>query len=223
MADDYFLIKTRFKAAKASMRGTADVRPGMLPQQNVSHFLRDLVNELARMHPADPAAGQRNVLRCLADVFRPELTAILRIEQAMAPPPCDFTIWPKNRFPVKEAGLNTADWREKSALKLLGYTVGVTNGWSVEDRHDFLRYFIEAHLPLRVAELFGNEYGQPLSERRVIKIVSLLKSNISNATRHDAERYASAIDDWRTDLAYLRQIYGTAFPGLSRVWPYPGS
>ena len=201
------------------MRGTADVRPGMVPQQNVSHFLRDLVNELARMHPADHVAGKRIVLRCLADVFRPELTAILRTEQVMTLVPHDFTVWPKIRYPIKESGLNTAEWREKSALKLFGYTVGVTNGWSVEDRHDFLRYFIEAHLPLRVAELFGNEYGQPMSERRVAKVVSLLKATISNATRNDEERYASAINDWRTDLAYLRRIYHTAFPALSRVWP----
>lgn len=219
MTDDYFAIRTRFKMVKGGWRRMADPGPASPAFLEASQFLQDLVAELARIHPSGVAVGRRKALECLAEAFRPELTAILHPPQPAAPRPRDFTVWPARRFPVQEGDLRRGDWHEQSALKLLGYTVGATKGWAQQDRQDFLRYFMEAQLPLRVAEVFGNAYGTPLSDMRLAKVVALLKSAIQRSLRNDPDRYAVAIEHWSDDLTFLRQVYGSGRPWLSVAWP----
>ena len=121
--------------------------------------------------------------------------------------------WPENRFPI-----DSSPWKPVSALKLLGYTVG-KKGWAQQDRRDFLQYFVEAHLPRRVTELFGNEYAHPSSDDRILKVAWLLSANIRNFSLMSHGDYAVAIEDWRDDLDFIWRIYGAHRPGCRSRWP----
>ena len=93
-----------------------------------------------------------------------------------------------------------------SALKLLGYSVG-TNGLGVTERKELLERFFTGQLPSIVNELFGDAWGNPGSEERLKKMADTISSNCKNFKRNDASRYRVAIEDWESDLSWLRKNF----------------
>jgi hypothetical protein len=102
-----------------------------------------------------------------------------------------------------------------SALKILGYSVGV-NGLVAAERKELLDRFFVKPLPSIIAQTFGDAYGSPGSEQRLKKMANTIASNCKNFKRNDATKYHVAIKDWETDLAWLKENYFkmNAFP-----WP----
>lgn len=113
----------------------------------------------------------------------------------------------------------TGTFREYSALKMFGYTVGKKEGWPQTKRQRFLANFMEMELPPIVAATFGDDYGRPLSATRLRKMANVIASNASNFYRNDPVRYQAAIEDWEADLEFLKFKYyigkGLAF----EPWP----
>lgn len=109
--------------------------------------------------------------------------------------------------------------REYSALKMFGYTVGKTEGWSKRRREDFLADFMESDLPAHVAKTFGDEYGAPMSTERLRKIANVIASNASNFFRNDPRRYRAAIEDWESDLGFLHKQYYEGKGMKFMPWP----
>ncbi|TGN60502.1 hypothetical protein E4L95_10570 [Paracoccus liaowanqingii] len=208
------------------LRTTPDGALGTPAHAAAVCFLRDLIREMARQHPKGETAGRRTALRCVAGAVAGELAPLMT--EMAAPRPAALLIspphkaptydgaWPERRFPVR---LDATGFRPQSALKMLGYTVGRTNGWSRQDRQEFLQYFVEAHLPRQVIAVFKDEYGPPGSDHRLLRTANLLAANVRNFTRNDPDRYDDAIEDWQEDLAFLWTMYGSARSSVRGRWP----
>jgi hypothetical protein len=132
----------------------------------------------------------------------------------------ELWIWPV----VNEApGLGRIEgtFQPFSALKVFGYTTGKKAGWPTTVRRQFLSDFMEKDLPPLVLDLFGDEYGAPLSTTRLRKVANVISSNCGLRLRADSERYRQAIDDWVEDLDFLKSKYYEGL-GLRFVpWPDP--
>jgi hypothetical protein len=118
--------------------------------------------------------------------------------------------WP---WPLTETQPGAKKWnglyidKEMSGLRICGYRVGKTNGMLQAERRRFLGYFFENKLPSKVVDLCGDEYGQPKSSQRLRKMAAVIAANCRNFKRNDPERYMEAIEDWESDLEYLRSTY----------------
>ena len=99
-----------------------------------------------------------------------------------------------------------ATFADASALKILGYSVGV-NGLQETERKELLERFFTGPLPSIVNELFGDAWGNPGSEERLKKMADTISSNCKNFKRNDASRYRVAIEDWESDLSWLRENF----------------
>ena len=99
------------------------------------------------------------------------------------------------------------DWNEVSPLKMFGYTVGRSSGWNAQTRKRFLDDFMTYDLPNIVTETYGDYYGDPNSAQRLKAIAQLLASLIISAKRKRGNSMRYAIDDWTSDLQYLKSVY----------------
>jgi hypothetical protein len=172
----------------------------------IDHCVRAIESEIARVLPGD---------RTVAATFVRK-----RIQHAYCSA-CE----PKWKWPVVNIGHSRGgmepDWREFSALKMFGYTVGKTAGWPKAKRQMFLTDFMDLDLPQIVEATFGNEYGKPLTTNRLRKVANLLATNCSNFMKNDEARYAVAISDYLEDLKFLKARYYEGH-GLKFVpWPDP--
>lgn len=118
-----------------------------------------------------------------------------------------------DRRPARGAG----GLRDESAMHRLGYVVGEVHGLAATARRAVLdRFFTEA-LPPLVRAHYGDEYGEPWSEKRLRRMATLMAFNVERFRRHDARRFGPAVEAWTADLEYLRARYHDgwfAFP-----WP----
>jgi len=134
-------------------------------------------------------------------------------------PKSDELDWP---WPITEApegvGGGVQFEHEASALKLMGYTVGKSQGKPPKARKDFLDAFFSNSLPGWVEKHFPGEYGMPGSEQRLRKMANVLAANTRNFKRNDRETYRFAISDWEEDLEYLKTNY---YDGGSLYFPWP--
>ena len=230
-----FYARRRMGEVKEAVRGNLDLGHGGAADEEVRGFLIDLADAIARVHPRDPDHAFDYVIRNMGvvvkrfagrayrphgyrDPFVPKPTS-----PAKAPPPPPAV--PRWTYPVVHEAPGGAGGRfdgvfhEFSALRMFGYTVGKTNGWSTAERRAFLDDFMRLDLPPVVEETFGDAYGAPLSAARLRKVANVIAANATNRIRHDPARYAVAIGHWEDDLAYLeRRFYHEA--GLKfHPWP----
>ena len=106
-----------------------------------------------------------------------------------------------------------------SALKIFGYTVGKTKGWSKFKREKFLTDFMELNLPKAVTRIYGEHYGKPNSPIRLRAIANLLAHNIVSRKRNDPSKYDKAISDWTSDLEFLHVNFYTEKKLRQIDWP----
>lgn len=129
--------------------------------------------------------------------------------------------YPKVNDAPGHGRFDNGDFKQFSALKMFGYTVGKKDGWSAGKRTQFLADFMTCVLPPDVERVFGDEYGAPMSAARLRKVANVIASNCSNFMRNDAERYRVAISQWKADLEYLKEEFYER-QGLKFVpWPTP--
>ena len=127
------------------------------------------------------------------------------------PPPWP---WPITEPPKSSGGDFTGEFRDFSLLKYCGYTVGKIKGMSEEERIKFLDYFFTHELP--GPHELTVDYGEPGSEVRLKKMANVMSSNCRNFKANDKLKYAYAINDYETDLKYLKNKY---FIRGSFPWP----
>ncbi|WP_207101861.1 hypothetical protein [Paracoccus shandongensis] len=96
-------------------------------------------------------------------------------------------------------------FKEISALKIFGYTVG-NDGWPRKRRQEFLSDFMELELPTEVKLYCNDEYGNPMTVKRLRKVANLLAGNINLRTKHPSD-FGKAIADWMEDLSFLKEKY----------------
>ena len=95
-------------------------------------------------------------------------------------------------------------FRDFSALYVVGYQVGKTRGLSRGNRQNILSTFMISHLHPRIEEIFGDEYGEPKSMKRLMKVANLLASLCRNMKRKLTGDYSFAIRHYEEDLEFLR-------------------
>lgn len=107
--------------------------------------------------------------------------------------------------------------RDESAMHRLGYIVGEAHGLSTAARRALLDRFLTEPLPTLVRTHYGDEYGEPGSEKRLRRMAALIAWNVERFRRHDPARFGPAVAAWAADLEYLRARWHDgwfAFP-----WP----
>ena len=117
--------------------------------------------------------------------------------------------------------MSNRNFKERSALTAFGYAVGKTRGWATSKRHKFLNDFIRKQLPSGIEEEFGNEYGSPLSTTRLRKVANHLASICGLAIAKDEHQMRFAIDDWETDLEFLKTTFYEGEGLKFTPWPDP--
>ena len=99
---------------------------------------------------------------------------------------------------------------EQGLLKYYGYKVG-RSGLSQGERWEILdQVFSQALLQIDNTA-YLNEWGEPKSARRLQKIADSIAAFTRNAKRRNRHSFSKAIQDWETDLAYLKRTYYNNF------------
>lgn len=196
-------------------------------------YLIDMASNLSECRIGEEEATFSYIMRCMGQVAATSAPHIYEPYGYKNPFISDDTVdeeaeadvptwsWPIVNMPPDGTSIGpfNAEFRGFSALKMFGYTVGKTDGWTSAKRQKFLGAFMESKLPAEVQEIFGDEYGAPLSSQRLRKMANVIASNASNFYRNDAARYAVAIDDWEEDLQFLKNKYYEGMGLKFQPWP----
>ena len=98
------------------------------------------------------------------------------------------------------------NWPQKGFLGYLGYKVGKT-GLSSEERIRILKKAFTNQLPTELPSEYREEWGEPNSSRRLLKIANCIASFCRNNKKRNNRNYVTAIFDWEADLKWLKAQY----------------
>lgn len=124
--------------------------------------------------------------------------------------------WPSTDVGSGSGGGNF-ERQEISYLKILGYTVGKTDGLPTSSRWMVLDRCFSGQLPpyQSVAEL--KKWGEPKSSLRLKKMAYHIASLAKNFKKMPSRGYDDAIADWEDDLKYLYDQYYVRY--FRFAWP----
>ena len=88
----------------------------------------------------------------------------------------------------------------------MGYCVG-QNGVSEAQRREILDFAYKQILPNVNSVEYIDEWGDPITWPRLSKIAESIASFVRSAKRRDLASMSVAIDEWESDLDYLRKKY----------------
>ena len=94
--------------------------------------------------------------------------------------------------------------QEKSPLACYGYAVGKTNGRSVAERRAIIEFTLSAELPSIFPDSYRRDWGEPISNRRMNKIISHLSSLAD--LRSGRKNFEVAVQHWRDDASWTHNI-----------------
>lgn len=115
--------------------------------------------------------------------------------------------WPTTEASLGMRRLKGIDWRPYGILSYLGYHVGEAQPTPRAIRWHILEYIFEYQLPPLDSRAYYLEWGQLQTAQRLKKLANTLAALTRNAKRRGGLSYAAAIDDWESDLAFLRERY----------------
>jgi hypothetical protein len=229
-----FYARRRMRHMRALIRNATDfAHKGPVQDATVS-LLRDIADDLASRAEGEHEDAYYFIVRCMGAIAQAEAAKAYapynfinpfasRPPVSASQPPVPATPlwkWPVvNHPPPGEGGFAAGTFREYSALKMFGYTVGKTDGWPPARRHAFLSDFMTMLLPPIVVRTFGEEYGEPLTTTRLRKVANVIASNATNFYRNDPVRYRVAISDWEADLSFLYDEFYCRRGLAIKPWP----
>ena len=107
----------------------------------------------------------------------------------------------------------------RGMLSYLGYRVGNT-GESRDVRRQMLIHIFSRELPPLVSKSYMDEWCEPGSPGRLEKMAHSIAAFARNAKRRNVDAMTRAIEDWESDLNYLRnELYIGRFAFDRFVWP----
>jgi hypothetical protein len=115
------------------------------------------------------------------------------------------------RWPSTEVGIGPGvsqmetPIEEIGVLSSVGYRVG-KRGLSVAERRAILGRVYERELNLPLPANYLSEWGNPRTARRLQKMANTIAA-LTRARKRQAKDSSAAIDDWESDLAFLKQRY----------------
>lgn len=95
---------------------------------------------------------------------------------------------------------------EEGLLRHYGYKVGM-NGLSESERWEILDTVFLRPLLHMDNIVYLSEWGEPNSAERLQKLADSIAAFARNAKRRNRSSFSKAIQDWETDLAYLKRTY----------------
>ena len=126
--------------------------------------------------------------------------------------------WPSTEVFPGTGQLSNPDWPKTGLLKHMGYEVG-ENGKDVFTRRGILQIVFDSiGLPQVMSFEYMQEWGQGRSSVRLQKMANVIASMVRNFKRRENPRpYRKAINDWESDLEWLKsRFYSGRF---SFRWP----
>ncbi|WP_171123533.1 MULTISPECIES: hypothetical protein [unclassified Ruegeria] len=128
------------------------------------------------------------------------------------------------KWPTTDAGSGHGggdfERADESFLKVLGYTVGKTNGLPASTRQLILDRCFSGHLPPVEGILALRTWGEPNSALRLRKIAYHIAGLAKNFKKMQSRGYEDAISDWEDDLKYMHDKHYVRHFGFS--WPVRG-
>jgi hypothetical protein len=107
--------------------------------------------------------------------------------------------------------------QEISYLKILGYTVGKTDGLPASSRRLILDRCFSGQLPPYQSTAELRKWGDPKSSLRLKKMAYHIASLAKNFKKMASRGYDDAIADWEDDLKYLYDQYYVRY--FRFAWP----
>jgi predicted DNA-binding transcriptional regulator YafY len=95
---------------------------------------------------------------------------------------------------------------EEGLLRYYGYKVGI-NGLPESKRWEILDAVFLYPLLQMDNDAYLSEWGEPMSAKRLQKLVESIAAFTRNTKRRKKGSFTKAIQDWETDLAYLKRTY----------------
>jgi len=109
-------------------------------------------------------------------------------------------------------------WREIGVLKASGYVVGETHGLYRIERHKILNAILLVDDLKDIEDRsYADEYGEPRTSKRLMKMANSLAMFAINAKRVSSRNSTHAINDWEEDLKYLKDNFYSKWPNFE--WP----
>jgi hypothetical protein len=95
---------------------------------------------------------------------------------------------------------------EEGLLKQYGYKVG-KNGLPQNERWEILDTIFLCPLSHMSDSVYMGEWGEPKSAKRLRKLAESIAAFARNAKRRNTGSFSKAVQDWETDLEYLKKTY----------------
>jgi hypothetical protein len=126
--------------------------------------------------------------------------------------------WPSTFVNINENNTSLIpDWPSKGFLGWLDYRVG-RSGHKISKRHKILEQALYDKLPSALPKSYSEGWGDPGSAERLMKIANSIASFCRNAKRRQNSNTEIAIQDWESDLEWLKDQYYLP-SNLDFKWP----
>lgn len=109
-------------------------------------------------------------------------------------------------------------WHPQGVLSYLGYKVG-ENGASESSRRSILTSVFCNNLPNLVSQDYMLTWGEPKSVTRLKKMANSIAAFTRNAKRNNPLGFGVAINEWETDLMFLKNTYYIGKYDNAFIWP----
>lgn len=126
--------------------------------------------------------------------------------------------WPSTKIDLdSQPGVSSQDWPKVGLLKHMGYRVGVEGEAESRRRRILREIYTRTDLPNVVSLKYMQEWGSAKSNVRLEKLANCIAALCRNAKRNQSGNYSRAVDDWESDLKWLKKTF---YAGRFRFkWP----
>ena len=113
---------------------------------------------------------------------------------------------PSSEVTSSKFNLEFIDVIEIGLLSIVGYHAG-NNGLPKDERQKILDLVYLIQLPIKKQNDYIKSWGKERSATRLKKMANSLAAFARNAKRNKSGDYSNAINDWESDLMYLKKNY----------------
>jgi hypothetical protein len=217
-----FIMSGRTFVRRSGKRGNrilssiprSDPRSSNISNESDDPRLLNVVAQLRRKSTVETVKIWRNALETIANPLRRDShSAALRIVRAIRDEwerrrdSNDWFRWPSTAAESGSGQLIPTGWQREGFLKFLGYAVGETKGKGALLRRQLMNEIFEGPLPPVFNRDYLAEWSAPGSVGRLRKLAETIAALTRNAKRRQTANMRQAIEDWESDLEYLRTTF----------------
>lgn len=129
--------------------------------------------------------------------------------------------WPSTVATVSGESLLFPEWPDSGLLSSIGYKVGASGEEQYTRRAILSKLFLMGSLPRMGSHDYLISWGGPCSAKRLRKMAESIAAFCRNAKRRTGADMRLAIDDWESDLTWLKMKYYVG--RFDRAFRWPGT